>query len=248
MTLTTRGWAACVLAALVIVLAIFAAVTIPWHRPPAPRADQLAALRELPAEQVARARAFHSALRPGSYGSLVIGLIGALLLGLTPLGARLVALVGRPFGGNWVAQAVLGGLAVVLVVEIVTLPFAAWRHIVVVRYGISTQSWGAWALDLVKSTAIGAVLTGGAGGAVVALTRRYPRGWWLPLAGSSIAFGSVFSPWLPARRSSAAIIDCLPARCAPPASARNSRQRENHMTISEARKPSAICSTMTMPK
>jgi STE24 endopeptidase len=180
---TTRGWAACVLMVLLVALAVFAAVTIPWHRPPAPRADQLAALRELPSEQVARARAFHAALRPGSYGSLAIGLLGALLLGLTPLGAWLVSLVGRPFGGNWVAEAVLGGLAVVLVVEVVTLPFAAWRHVIAVRYGISTQSWGAWALDLVKSFAVGAVIGGVALLGFYTIVHFAPRLWW--------AFGAV---------------------------------------------------------
>jgi len=175
---TSRGWAACALAAVLVVLAVFAALSIPWHRPPAPRADQLAALRELPADQVARARAFHSALRPGSYGAMAIGLAGALLLGLTPLGARLVSLVGRPFAGNWLAEAVLGGLAVVLVVEIVTLPFSAWGHTVVVRYGISTQSWGAWAVDLLKSYAVGAVIGGLALLGFYAVVHFAPRWWW----------------------------------------------------------------------
>src|SRR3712207_8499061 len=48
----------------------------------------------------------------------------------------------RPFGDHWVAQAVVGGLAVVLAVEVLTLPFAAWRHAVAVRYQISTQKIG----------------------------------------------------------------------------------------------------------
>ncbi|MFI6075436.1 M48 family metallopeptidase [Actinoplanes sp. NPDC051343] len=181
--MTTRGWAGLVLAVLLVALAVFAAVTIPWHRAPAPRADQVASLESLPRAQVARAREFHSALRPGSYGSMAIGLIGALLLGLTPLGAKLVALAGRPFGGNWIAEAVLGGLAVVLVVEIVTLPFAAWRHVIVVRYGISTQSWGAWAVDLVKSFAVGAVIGGLALLGFYAIVHFAPRLWW--------AFGAV---------------------------------------------------------
>ena len=170
----TRNWAAVTLAVLLVLLAVYAAVTIPWHRPPAPRADQLAALGQLPHDQVARARAFHSELRPGSYGSMAISLIGALLLGLTPLGARLVVL----FGGNWVVRAVLGGLAVVLVVEIVTLPFAAWRHTVVVRYGISTQSWGAWAVDLLKSFGVGAVIGGLALLGFFTVTHYAPRWWW----------------------------------------------------------------------
>ncbi|GAA2562888.1 hypothetical protein GCM10010435_38760 [Winogradskya consettensis] len=175
---TPRMWAAGTLAVLVAGLVVYAAVVVPWHRPPAPRADQIAALKEFPAGQLARARAFHEALRPAGYASMAIGLVGALLLGLTPLGARLVTLAGRPFGGHWIAQAVLGGLIVVLVVEVVTLPLAAWRHRVVVEYGISTQTWGAWAVDLVKSYAVGAVIGGLALLGFFAVTRAAPRWWW----------------------------------------------------------------------
>ena len=181
--MTSRAWAVGTLVVLVVVLAVFAAVAIPWHRPPAPRADQVAALGSLPADKVARARQFHAALRPGSYGAMAIGLVVALVLGLTPLGAWLVTQAGRPFGGNWVAQALLGGLAVVLAAEVITLPFAAWRHVVVVRYDISTQSWGAWAVDLLKSWAVGAVIGGVALLGFYAITHFAPRWWW--------AFGAV---------------------------------------------------------
>jgi STE24 endopeptidase len=176
--MTPRIWAACVLAVLVVGVVVVAAVTIPWHRPPAPRADQLAALGQLPRDQVARAREFHAELRPGSYLSMAIGLVAALALGLTPLGARLVAAVGRPFGDSWIARAVLGGLVVLLLVDLVTLPFAAWRHTVVVKYGISTQSWAGWAVDLLKSYAVGAVLGGVALLGFYAVVRLAPRWWW----------------------------------------------------------------------
>ncbi|OJF11394.1 M48 family metallopeptidase, partial [Couchioplanes caeruleus] len=134
-------------------------------------------------DRVARAREFHSALRPGAYGGLAIGLLGALLLGLTPLGSRLVSWAGRPFGDHWIAQAVLGGLLIVLVAEILTLPFAAWRHTVVVRYGISTQTWGPWAVDVAKSFAVGAVIGAVALLGFFTVTRLAPRWWW--------AFGAV---------------------------------------------------------
>ena len=172
--MTPRAWALCTLAVLVVALAVLAAMLIPWHRPPAPRADQVAALGQLPRDQVDRARAFHAELRPGSYSSMLITLVGALILGLTPLGSRLVGLVGT----NWIVQAVLGGLLIVLVVEVITLPFAAWRHSVVVKYGISTQSWGAWSVDLLKSYAVGAVIGGLALLGFYAVVRFAPRWWW----------------------------------------------------------------------
>ena len=178
----SRGWAAVTLGALVVALIVVAAVRVPWSAPPAPRADQLAALRDLPADAVARGRAFHAALRPGSYGALALGLLVALILGLTPLGARLVGLVGRPFGGNWVAEAVLGGFVLVGIGEVVTLPLGMWQETILRRYGLSTQTWGSWTLDLLKSYAVGAVI-----GAVVLLgffgvTRLAPGWWWAFLA------------------------------------------------------------------
>src|SRR4029450_12341827 len=51
----------------------------------------------------------------------------------------------------------------VFLIEVVTLPFAMWRRTVVVKYGISTQSWGGWTVDLLKSWAVGAVIGGGGG-------------------------------------------------------------------------------------
>lgn len=176
--MTPRIWAACVLAVLVVGVVAVAAATIPWHRPPAPRADQLAALGQLPHEQVTRARAFHADLRPGSYGAMALGLVIALVLGLSPLGARLVAAVGRPFGGNWIVEAVLGGLVVLLLSDVLTLPLSAWRHTVVARYGLSTQSWGAWGLDLLKSWAVGAVIGGLAMLGFFTVVRLAPRWWW----------------------------------------------------------------------
>jgi len=181
--MTHRTWAVVTLVVLLIALVVAVLVLVPWHRPAAPRADQLVALRDLPAEQVARGREFRAALRPGSYGALALGLAVALLLGLTPLGAKLVEMCGRPFGGHWVARAVLGGLAVVLVADLVTLPFAAWRHAVTTRYGLATQGWGGWTVDLLKSYAVSAVIGGVALLGFYTVTRLAPRWWW--------AFGAV---------------------------------------------------------
>ena len=176
--MTPRMWAVVAFGVLAVALVVTVAVLVPWHRPPAPRADQVAALRTLPADQVAAGRAFHSALRPAGYGSLLIGLVVALALGLTPLGARLIEAVGRPFGGNWVAQAIFGGIAVVLVADLLTLPFAAWRHTILVRYELSTQGWGGWLVDLLKGVAVSAVIGVVALLGFYAITHFAPRWWW----------------------------------------------------------------------
>ncbi|MEU8254891.1 M48 family metallopeptidase [Micromonospora inaquosa] len=195
--MTPRGWALLSLAGLTIALVVLAALLIPWHRPPAPRADQLAALGDLPAEQVAKGREFRAALRPGGYAALAVGLLIALALGLTPLGSRLVELVGRPFGGHWAAQAVLGGLAVVLVADLVTLPFAAWRQSVLTRYGLSTNGWSGWAIDLLKSYAVSAVIGAVALFGFYAVIRLAPRWWWAFGAGGAAVLVVLLSFVLP---------------------------------------------------
>ncbi|GAB3859383.1 hypothetical protein GCM10027610_098690 [Dactylosporangium cerinum] len=143
-----------------------------------PRGDQLAALDTLPADAVARGRAFHAALRPGTYLSLALGLLVAILLGLTPAGAWIVEQVSRPFGGHWLARALLGGLAVVFVGEIVALPLAAWRQSILRRYGLSTQDWSGWTVDMLKSYAVGAVIGAIALVGFFTVTHFAPRWWW----------------------------------------------------------------------
>jgi len=170
---TPRLSAAIVLVVLVIVAAAVMLVRMPKRRPPAPVADQRAALASLPAEAVARGRAFHRALRPPGYAARALSLVVVLLLGLTPLGARIVAAV----GGHWAVRAVLGGLAVVFLAGLVTLPLAAWREVVMRRYGLSTRSWRGWLVDVLKGYVVGAVL-----GAVALLgfyaVARYAGDWW----------------------------------------------------------------------
>src|SRR6266581_4049709 len=90
-------------------------VRMPKRRPPAPVADQRAALASLPAEAVARGRAFHRALRPPGYAARALSLVVVLLLGLTPLGARIVAAV----GGHWAVRAALGAAALTVLLTFV---------------------------------------------------------------------------------------------------------------------------------
>jgi STE24 endopeptidase len=93
-----------------------------------------------------------------------------------------------PGGAGAVAGA---GLSLLLVLPPLPLTAIARRRAIAV--GLVTQSWPGWAADLAKSSAIGAALAAGAGAAVVVLTRRYPRGWWLPAAAGSVGVGALFA-------------------------------------------------------
>jgi STE24 endopeptidase len=100
--------------------------------------------------------------------------------------------ISQPAAGGAVVGA---GLTVALAT--LPLPLAAVARRRAVAVGLVTQSWRGWALDLVKSTAIGAGLAAGTGSAVTVITRRYPRGWWLPAAAGSVVAGGVFAALAP---------------------------------------------------
>jgi STE24 endopeptidase len=91
----------------------------------------------------------------------------------------------RPAAGG-AATAV--GLAVAL--SLPSLPFRAIARKRGIAVGLVTQSWRGWAADLLKGSAIEAVLAAGAGAATVAVTRRYPRTWWFPASAGSVLFGT----------------------------------------------------------
>lgn len=181
--MTPTRWALVALVALGILLTVAAITLVPWRLPRPSRADQAAALADVPAGVVTRGRELRAALRPSSYGSLLVGLVVPLLLGFTPAGARIVAWVGQPFGGHWLAEALVGGLVILAMLWLVALPFSAWRHTVLRDHGLSTQDWGGWAADQLKGGAVGAVIGAVVLGGFYTLTHFAPGWWW--------AFGAV---------------------------------------------------------
>ncbi|WP_434582125.1 M48 family metalloprotease [Carbonactinospora thermoautotrophica] len=176
-----------VLVAVLVVLgsALVAVIllTTPWQ--PLGKAAQQAtvsAARDFTPAEIARSQAYRQAIVPPAYLALGVGLATALLLGLTPLGARLVELAARPFGGGWLAEVVVGGVAVALVTRLAQIPFNAWAEAVRRRHGLSAQTWGTWTLDQLKGFAVGAVLLLLVLLGLYGLARLSPRLWWAPAA------------------------------------------------------------------
>lgn len=193
-----RSAVAVTLLVLLVGLAIAVAVTVPWTVLPgaSPHVD---VARDFSSAEVAREVAYHSALRPPAYASLALSLIVAGVLGLTPLGARIVTAVARPAGGGFVASVLLGTLALTLIGRLVTLPLDAVVERGLRRYGLSTQSWGSWLVDAVKGLGVATVMTSAVLLAVLALVRWAPRTWWAWAAGVTAAFvivGSFVYPLL----------------------------------------------------
>lgn len=197
----SRRAALLVAAGLGLALAVVLATVPPWTLLPEPPGGRTPAdpSAVLPPDLLARAEAFAGALRPASLASLLVGLAVSAVLGLTPLGARLVRAVARPWGGGRAAQALVGTAAVVVVGRLVTLPLAAYAEVVRHRYGLSTRGWGLWLRDVAVSAAISAAVTALVLSALLWLVRRAPRTWWAWAAGVAAAFvvaGSFLYPVL----------------------------------------------------
>ena len=89
-----------------------------------------------------------------------------------------------------VAEGAAVGAGIAIAATVAPLPLAAISRRRAIKVGLVTQTWRGWTEDLVKSSAIEAVFAGATGAGVVALTRRYPRGWWAPAAGGSVVLGA----------------------------------------------------------
>src|SRR4051794_16689242 len=147
----------------------------------------------------ARAEAYFSAAELDRIHAYVGPQRALAIGGLVLTGAALVVVAMRPpralrreYARRRLATAATGaGLAVGI--GLVGLPFAAVSHQRAVDYGLSTQGWLAWAGDVAKSEAIGAVFAGVGAVVLVALIRRFPRRWWIPGSALAIAIGAVFT-------------------------------------------------------
>jgi STE24 endopeptidase len=115
----------------------------------------------------------------------------AVELGILILAVRLAPRAGK--------RPVVTGAAVAVAITVATtaaaLPLRAAARERAKDVGLVTQSWGGWAVDTVKSTAIGGVFAAGGGALLVLGVRRFGRDWWAPgaaaVAGFAVLFGYI---------------------------------------------------------
>lgn len=178
-------------------LVAFVGLTVPWTVQPAPEGGRAPVVpgRDFTPADIAHENAFHHAVQPWSYSSLLVGLVVSAALGLTPLGARLVRAVARPFGGGWGWQAGLGAVLLGIVGQAVAIPFAVHNEGVFRRFGLSTQDWAAWTADVAKSAGLNIGLTTLALLGFYGLVRLAPRTWWLwtALSGAALLIAVSFA-------------------------------------------------------
>lgn len=174
-----------VLSACVVLLIVLTTPWEPWGRHVAGTSVPSAPLTEdfAPAE-IASSVAFQQVVRMPVYVSSGVGLLAALCLGFTRIGASLSARV-LPCVRQWWARVLLGTFAVTLAVRIAVLPFDLWLEFARRRSGVSTQNLGGWAVDLAVAYAVTFLVTAALVLTMMGLVRRYPRRWWA--AASAIA-------------------------------------------------------------
>jgi STE24 endopeptidase len=140
-------------------------------------------------QQLERARDFRGPQRVFALTNLALSGVALALVALRPPRCLREALArGRP----WRTAAATGaGLSVAL--ALVTLPLAAVMHQRSRDYGLATQGWGDWLVDVGKSTTIGALFAAGGGLLLLWLLRRFPRRWWVAGSVAVIVIAVLFS-------------------------------------------------------
>jgi STE24 endopeptidase len=143
------------------------------------------------AEEIARGRRFAKPQRALALARAAVDL-AALGLVVRRRPRALDKLGRQPVPGGVAAGA---GLATAL--SLPALPLAVIARRRAIEVGLVTQTWRGWGVDLLKANGIQAVMAGAAGGSVVAVTRRYPRGWWAPAAAGSVLVGTLLAALAP---------------------------------------------------
>ncbi len=164
------------LATTIVGLAAFVLLAVwlvPWHPVPGGAPDPLSADSVFTPEQIQRAEDYARWARVWSWSSLAVSLAVACWLGFGATGRRLA----DRMRGWWWVRVILAVAALMVIGRLVTLPLGIALRRLQLDAGLSTSSWPAWALDVVKSELVAIVATSIALVALVGIARRWRRAW-----------------------------------------------------------------------
>ncbi|MEP6816787.1 MAG: M48 family metallopeptidase [Marmoricola sp.] len=176
--------------------AVVGLLWVPWHWLPDGRAlAQVSPGEVFSAKQIERATSYSSAQRHLWVPAYVVSLVIAGLLGFTRLGARVVELL----PGWWWVRLVLGSFVLLLVGEVLTLPFSLLERRNSLAAGLTHQSLAGWLQDDLLSLLVTTLYTAIAAVLLIGLAWRLPRSWpvWAgALSGLLVVLGSFVYPVL----------------------------------------------------
>jgi STE24 endopeptidase len=177
-----RGPAVLTVVVSLLVLAVVAAVFVPWSWVPGGTLVPRSASSLFTPLQISRSERFADLHRWLGWPAYFLSLALVALLGLTGRGSRLLRRAVRV--RRWWVAVPLGALVVVLLQQLVQLPFEVGIHRVDQVFGTSRQSWGPWSVDQLKGLLVSWVGTSLGLLVLVGCARRSPR-WWFAWAGAS---------------------------------------------------------------
>ena len=173
MTPTARRTALVVAVAGAVAFVVVAWWQVPWAPVRGGSPPPVAAESVLTGAEIARAEDYSQWARVWSWTGLAISLAVACWLGFTWSGGQLVTRVRGPWPWRVLVIVILCGL----LGRAATLPVAAAGQQLRLDAGLSTQSWPAWALDLLVGLLVSVVAVSLALGAVIGCARRWRRAW-----------------------------------------------------------------------
>lgn len=169
---------------------VLAGLLVPWAWVPGGHLRPVSPQEVFTTAQLTRADRYSSLQRPLAWASLGLTLLVTLVLGLTPLGARLL----RRIPGWWWVRVAVGSGLLLLVTTLIALPFSLRMRAHDLDYGLTRQPFGSWAQDQVTSFAVGWVFAALPLVLVVGTARVSPRRWplWTALAGMLLTVAASF--------------------------------------------------------
>ncbi|MEJ7832606.1 MAG: M48 family metalloprotease [Nocardioides sp.] len=156
-----------------VVFAVVAVLFVPWDPVPGGALTPTPESTVFSAEEIRRSEDFSRWARVWSWSSLAVSLAVAVWFGFSDRGRALFTRLKGP----WWVQVMVAVVVVTLAGRLLTLPFAIALRQHVLDYGLSNQSWPAFALDLAKSEIVAVVVTSIAVIGVIGCARRWQRAW-----------------------------------------------------------------------
>lgn len=163
---------------------------VPWQWVPGGHYERVPADLVFTPGEIARGSRYSGLQRHLAWASYAVSMTVALLLGLTPLGRRLL---GR-LRGPWTVRVALGVLLVLVIVTILTLPFGWRMRAHDLAFGLTHQSAAGWWQDQGTALLVSWVANTIGLGVLIGIARRSPRRWplWAAAAAAALTVAGSF--------------------------------------------------------
>lgn len=156
-----------------VVFLVLAVWLVPWDPVPGGPLPSIEPESVFTAQQIDRAEEYARWARVWGWSGLAVSLAVAGWLAFSKRGRALFARLPGP----WLLRVLLAVVVVQVVGRLATLPLLVAGREHSLDYGLSTGSWGSYAVDVLKGQAVSIVVTSLAMVVLIGSARRWPRAW-----------------------------------------------------------------------